>query len=66
VTYLDRQCFPNGGGLLTAAYRDITRNLPHSYVVLDFNQNTPDILRLRNTLLPYEDFPQAFVYLPSE
>ena len=65
VSYLDRQMFPAGGGILTAAYRDITKNSPHSYVVADFNQDTPDAIRLRNTLFPHADFPRAFVYNPQ-
>lgn len=63
VTHLDKQVFPGGGGLLTAAYRDITQNTPHSYVVADFNQATPDSLRIRNTLFPHDDFPNAFAYV---
>ena len=65
VTHLDKQVFPGGGGLLTAAYRDITQNIPHSYVVADFNQATPDSLRIRNTLFPHDDFPNAFAYVAN-
>ena len=65
VSYLDRQVFPAGRGILTAAYRDITKNSPHSYIVADFNQDTPDAIRLRNTLFPHCDFPGAFVYVPQ-
>ena len=56
--------FPAGGGVLMAAYRDIKKNPPHSYVVADFNQDTPDAIRLHNTLFPHADFPRAFVYNP--
>ena len=65
VTHLDKQVFPGGGGLLTAAYRDITQNIPHSYVVADFNQATPDSLRIRNTIFPHDDFPNAFAYVAN-
>lgn len=63
ISHLDRQVFPGGGGLLSAAYRDITQNAPHSYVVADFNQDTPDAIRLRSTLFPHDDFPRAFTYV---
>lgn len=62
VTHLDRQVYPGSGGLLTAAYRDATEGAPHSYIVADFNQSTPDNFRLRNTLFPIEDFPNAYAY----
>ena len=65
VTHLDKQVFPGGGGLLTAAYRDITQNIRHSYVVADFNQATPDSLRIRDTLFPHDDFPNAFAYVTN-
>ena len=62
VTHLDKQVYPGGQGLLTAAYRDATRQAPHSYIVIDFNQSTPEKFRLRNTLFPDEDFPNAVAY----
>jgi hypothetical protein len=66
VSHLDRQVYPGSGGLLTAAYRDATGSRPHSYIVADFNQATPELYRLRNTLFPHVDFPHAYVYTPAE
>ena len=65
VTHLDKQVYPGGNGLLTAAYRDATASRAHSYVVIDFNQATPENFRLRNTLFPDDDFPEAVAYGPA-
>ena len=62
VTHLDKQIYPGGRGVLTAAYRDATGSVPHSYIVIDFNQSTPERFRIRNTLFPDEDFPTAIAY----
>ena len=65
VSHLDKQVYPGGNGLLTAACRDATSSRAHSYVVIDFNQSTPEKFRLRNTLFPDEDFPEAFACGPT-
>ena len=59
VTHLDKQVFPGAGGFLTEAYRTVTGDKPHSYIVIDFNQSTPEHFRLRNTLFLLSDFPNA-------
>ena len=66
VTHLDKQVFPGLGGLLSEVYRMATDSSPHSYIVLDFNQATPSPFRLRNTLLPLTDYPNAYCYLTEE
>lgn len=63
VSHLDRQVYPGGDGLLTRAYRAVTRDRPHAYIVADFNQSTPELYRLRNTLFPLEDFPHAYAFV---
>jgi hypothetical protein len=64
VGHLDRQVFQGErAGLLTGAYRAATEGKPHSYVVVDFDQNTPLEFRLRNSLLPLSDFPNAYAYI---
>ena len=65
VSHLDKQVYLGGNGLLTAAYRDAMSSRTHSYMAIDFNQSTPEKFRLRNTLFPDEDFPEAFVYGPT-
>ena len=63
VEHLARQMFPTAPKRLTAAYKDATSSAAHSYLVMDFNQDTPDDFRLRNTLFPVRDFPRAFAYV---
>jgi hypothetical protein len=64
VGHLDRQVFQGErAGLLTEAYGAATEGKPHSYVVVDFDQNTPADFRLRNSLLPISDFPNAYAYV---
>ena len=62
VAHLDRQVFPQSNGRLTRAYKSITKDKPHAYVLIDFNQSTPDPYRVRNTLFPLRDFPDSYVY----
>ena len=52
VSLLDKQLYPGGNGLLTAAYHNPTSSRAHSYVMIYFNQSTPEKFRLRNTLFP--------------
>ena len=57
VTHLAKQVFPQDPSFVARAYASFTRGRPHSYLVMDFHQNTPDMYRLRDSLLPYDDFP---------
>ena len=66
VEHLSRQVFPTAPKHLTAAYRDTVSRGPHSYLVMDFNQDTPDDFRIRNTLFPVRDFPQAYAYVGKQ
>ena len=40
----------DGSNFILESYLDNTRNKPYSYLVLDFVQDTPDILRVRSEL----------------
>ena len=66
VEHLSRQVFPTAPKRLTAAYRDAVSRGPHSYLVMDFNQDTPDDFCIRNTLFPVRDFPQAYAYVGKQ
>jgi hypothetical protein len=63
VEFLDRQMFPNSGNRLTRAYREVTRDTPYAYLVIDCTQDTPDAFRLRNTLFMCRDYPHAYAFV---
>jgi hypothetical protein len=39
---------------LQQAYHEATDNSPHSYLLMDFHQDTPDEIRVRSRILPHE------------
>ena len=49
IGYISRQAFPAQPTFLTQVYNNETR-AKHSYIVLDCKQNTPDNLRVRNSI----------------
>ena len=59
IECLARQINPENPKTIIEAYKDATTD-PYSYLVFDFNQNTPDNLRLRSRIFPDED---NFVYI---
>ena len=59
VTYLARQVFPHKPKILQQAYNDATRH-PHSYLLLDFQQATPENRRLKSEIFPGEN---RFIYV---
>ena len=59
VTFLSRQVFPHKPKILQQAYNDATRH-PHSYLLLDFQQSTPENRRLKTEIFPGEN---QFIYV---
>ena len=59
VSFLARQVFPHKPKILQHAYNDATR-LPHSYLLLDFQQATPENRRLKSEIFPGEN---QFIYV---
>ena len=49
IQVLGRQCFPENPTFLSKVYASETTK-PHSYIVLDFKQKTPDKIRVRNSI----------------
>jgi hypothetical protein len=57
--YLARQVLPEASASLCNAYREATQN-PHGYMILDFSQDTNDLLRFRTNVFP-DEYP-AVIY----
>ena len=53
VSVLAKQMFPGKARFLRSVFADATQ-LPHSYLLIDFKQSTPDHLRLRTNIFPFE------------
>ena len=57
---LSRQVFPSKAAALAAIFNNELK-LPHSYILLDFKQTTPDCLRVRSSLTSIDD---QIVFVP--
>lgn len=62
ITHLARQIFPEDPRFLQQAFIDSTKK-PHSYLLIDLKQSTPDELRIRTCIFP--DDEHQIVYLPK-
>jgi hypothetical protein len=62
-THLARQVYPENSTSLDESYLDATRE-PHGYIILDFSQDTHDLLRFRTHVFPEDRF--RVVYAPVE
>ena len=60
INALGRQLYPQNPKCLGEAYHEATKE-PHSYLLIDLKQRTPEALRLRSGLLPFE---KCIVYVP--
>ena len=58
---LAKQMFPTNTKYFMDAYQKATEK-PHGYLLIDLEQNTPEILRLRSCILPGET---TIVYVPK-
>lgn len=56
ISYIARQMYPQNSNFLTSVYRDVTRDEPYSYILLDFNQETPSTLRVRSHIFPSDPY----------
>lgn len=63
IKYFARQLYPENSKFVIEAYIDSTQK-PHGYLLFDFKQNTPEVLRLRTNIL--EDEGQQIVYIPKK
>jgi hypothetical protein len=56
---------PENSDSLYRAYIDAT-DKPHGYLILDFAQDTNDLLRYRTNVFPEEDPPVIYVPMKDE
>jgi hypothetical protein len=63
--YLPRQVLPEASASLCNSYREATLN-PHGYMILDFAQDTDDLLRFRNNVFPDEYPPVIYPRVNDE
>jgi len=61
IMCIGRQLFPGKQPYFIESYEDATEK-PHSYLLVDMNQSTPDICRLRTNIFPGEDM---VIYAPK-
>jgi hypothetical protein len=62
IKLLDQRIFGKNSEFLQV-YKSVTRDDPYSYILLDFNQITPDNLRVRSNIFPDDNF--NIVYIPK-
>ena len=65
VKTLSYQIDGDSGGFYFNRFKDATKNKPFSYLFLDFNQTTPDQLRVRTNIFP-EDEPKIVYFKESQ
>jgi len=61
IQHLARQMFPKRSKVLEEAYRDAT-SVSYGYLLIDLRQETPEHLRLRRSIFPFET---QIVYVPK-
>lgn len=62
ILHLSRQVCPQNPKHVQEAFEDAC-SAAHGYLMFDFKQTTPDIMRLRTGIFP--DDPKSFVYVPK-
>jgi len=60
ITHLAKQMYPHDVKFFTEVFGDATSSRPHSYLLVDLKQNTPEHMRLRTHVFPGE---VQYVYL---
>lgn len=65
MKYLASQISPYKTNYVVEAFYNATKNRPYSYLLLDFQQQVPDHLRLRTNILPSQ-FPMVVYFEKSK
>lgn len=66
ISYIARQMYPTNAKFLTDVYHDVTQDEPYSYILLDFNQETPSVLRVRSHIFPNEQGYAVYINNSSD
>ena len=64
IKTLSSQIDGANSSFILKCYNDATKNKPFTYLFLDFDQNTPDEVRVRTNIFPNEE-PFAYTKLPQ-
>ena len=62
ISTLGAKMIPGKGKFIVEAFQRATKN-PRSYLFLDYNQDCPDIVRMRSNILPDEKDPEDVFFL---
>jgi competence CoiA-like predicted nuclease len=55
IKLLEQRIYGKGSKFLKQAYIDSTKKNPYSYILLDFNKETSDNLRVRTNIFPTDE-----------
>ncbi len=64
IKTLSNQIDGANSSFILNSFNDATKNLPYSYLLLDFDQNTPEDVRVRTNIFPNEE-QIVYVKLPQ-
>ena len=62
IQHLGRQMFPGNIKLILDAYKLATSS-PHSYLVIDLKQDTPEYARLRQSVIPSAGLCKNYIFV---
>ena len=62
ISILGAKMIPGKGKFIVEAFQNATKH-PWSYLLLDYNQDCPDIVRMKSNILPDEKVPEDFFSL---
>lgn len=63
IIWLSQQIYPEDKKFLQEAYADATSK-PHGYIFIDLKQSTPDRLRFKTNVFPFDEY--HYVYVPRK
>ena len=62
ISTLGAKMIPGKGKFIVEAFQRATKN-PWSYLFLDYNQDCPDVVRMRSNILPCDKEPEDIFFL---